>query len=115
MIRRSNEKTVEVKKMFDGDGEAIFHKILNGQDELYGKGRVFSHVVLKTGCEIGWHVHQNEGEAYYVLKGVGSYNDDGSMVTVYPGDVTFTDSGQGHSIKNECQEDLELIALVLFK
>ena len=115
MIRRSSEKTVEVKKMFGGDGEAIFNKILNSNEELYDKGRVFSHAVLKPGCEVGWHVHQGEGETYYILKGVGTYNDDGTTLEVYPGDVTFTDSGQGHSIKNNGEEDLEFIALILFK
>ncbi len=73
MIRRSSERTVETKKMFDGEGQAILQHILNGREEMYDKGRVFSHIVLKPGCEVGWHIHQGDGETYYILKGTGLY------------------------------------------
>lgn len=115
MIRRKDERTVERRKMFEGAGEVELHHILNTREEMYGKGRVFSHVVLQPGCEIGWHVHRGDGETYYILSGVGEYSDNGQLVTVYPGDVTFVDEGCGHSIKNKGAEPLELIALVLFK
>lgn len=115
MIRRSDEKTVEVKKMFGGAGEAVMRKILNGADEMYGKGRVFNHVTLAPGAEIGWHVHNGDGETYYILKGHGSYNDNGTLVEVGPGDVTFVDSGEGHALVNSGEEDLEAIALILFR
>ncbi len=115
MIRRSSERTVETKKMFDGEGQAILQHILNGREEMYDKGRVFSHIVLKPGCEVGWHIHQGDGETYYILKGTGLYNDDGTELAVGPGDVTFVDAGHGHAIKNNGTEDLEMIALILFK
>ncbi len=115
MIRRSKEKTIEVKKLFNGAGEAVMHRILNGADEMYGKGRVFSHLHLKPGCEVGWHVHQGDGETYYILRGRGLYNDNGTEVEVGPGDVTFVDSGEGHALLNNGEEELEAIALILFK
>ena len=115
MIRRSKEKTIEVKKLFNGAGEAVMHRILNGADEMYGKGRVFSHLHLKPGCEVGWHVHQGDGETYYILKGRGLYNDNGTEVEVGPGDVTFVDSGEGHALLNNGEEELEAIALILFR
>ena len=114
-VRRDAEKKVDVKKMFDGAGQAELHHILNGAPEMYGKGRVFSHLVLHPGCEIGWHVHQGDGESYYILKGQGTYNDNGTLVTVGPGDVTFVGSGEGHGLKNETDTDLEAIALILFE
>ena len=82
MIRRYDERLHEQKKMFGGEGEALFHRILNGPDEMYGKGRVFSHLVLEKGCEIGWHVHHGDGETYCILKGRGEYNDNGTIVQV---------------------------------
>ena len=111
MSRHSEEKIVESKKLFNGAGEAEMHKILNGADEMYGKGRVFNHLVLHPGCEIGWHVHKGDGETYYILKGRGLYNDNGTELEVGPGDVTFTDSGEGHALLNNGEEDLEAIAL----
>ena len=115
MIRRSKEKTIEVKKLFNGAGEAVMHRILNGADEMYGKGRVFSHLHLKPGCEVGWHVHRGDGETYYILRGRGLYNDNGTEVEVCPGDVTFVDSGEGHALLNNGEEELEAIALILFR
>ena len=115
MIRRSEEKRIETKKLFGGAGEAEMHKILNGADEMYGKGRVFNHLHLAPSCEIGWHVHQGDGETYYILSGHGLYNDNGTTVEVGPGDVTFTDSGEGHALLNNGAEELEAIALILYK
>jgi len=115
MIRRSDEKTVAVKQMFGGQGQSRMQQILNGADEMYGKGRVFSHVILEKNCEVGWHIHNGDGETYYVLKGKGEYNDNGTVVELYPGDVAFVDDGEGHSIINREDEPLEMIALILYK
>lgn len=115
MIRRSSEKTLDVKQMFGGQGEAKMYRILDGAEEMYGKGRVFNHVLLEPGCEIGWHIHRGDGETYYILKGQGQYSDNGQVVTIGPGDVTFVDDGQGHSLINTGTETLEAIALILYK
>lgn len=115
MIRRESERKLNVVKMFNGDGEAQLHHILHTNEEMYNKGRVFSHVTLNPGCEVGWHIHHGDGETYYILKGEADYNDNGTVVKVGPGDVTFVDDGEGHSIKNNGTEPVELIALILFK
>ena len=44
-VRRKDQVQVAYKKMFNGDGEAEMHVILNGADEMYNKGRVFNHVI----------------------------------------------------------------------
>ena len=115
MIRRSDEKNLDVKQMFGGQGQAKMFRILEGADEMYGKGRVFNHLFLEPGCEIGWHVHHGDGETYYILKGQGEYSDNGTVTTLGPGDVAFVDDGEGHSLKNVGQEPLEAIALILYK
>ena len=114
-VRRKEEVTVMYKKMFNGEGEAEMHVILNGADEMYNKGRVFNHVYLAPGAEIGWHVHKGDGETYYILSGKGEYSDNGNIITVGPGDTTFVDEGEGHSMKNIGEEPLEAIALILYK
>ena len=115
MIRKSEEKIIETKKLFDGAGEAVMHRILNGADEMYGKGRVFSHLHLAPGAEVGWHIHRGDGETYYILKGHGAFNHNGTVVEVGPGDVTFTDDGEGHALLNDGDEELEAVALILYK
>ncbi len=114
-IRHSEDMVVGQKQMFGGSGQPIMRQILNGADEMYGKGRVFNHAVLEPGAEIGWHVHKGDGETYYILRGEAEYSDNGSMTTLRPGDTAFVDEGEGHSIKNNGSVDLEFIALILYK
>ena len=44
MIRTKNEQAVEFKCIRNGNGETEMRKILNGEEELYGKGRLFNHM-----------------------------------------------------------------------
>jgi mannose-6-phosphate isomerase-like protein (cupin superfamily) len=89
--------------------------IADSPEALYGKGRVFGHSILNKNCGVGWHVHEGDGEYYYILKGEGEYNDNGITTTVHPGDVCFTGDGEGHSMFNRNDEPLEVIALVIYK
>ena len=114
MIRRYDERIHEKKKMFGGEGEVLFHRILNGPDEMLGKGRVFSHTVLEKGTEIAWHVHHVDMEVYLILKGIGLYSDNGVLREVSAGDVTIVHDGEGHSLKCISDEPLETIALILY-
>ncbi len=113
VIRRKDEVPVEMKKMFGGAGEVEHHRLLLGAEEMYGKGRLFNHVVIRPGCELGWHVHHGDGETYYILKGRGEYSDNGTLTEVGPGDVMYVGDGEGHSMKAIGDEPLEMIALIL--
>jgi mannose-6-phosphate isomerase-like protein (cupin superfamily) len=103
------------ERLFDGDGQITVRSLLNNEEEMYHKGRVFAHTTLPPGCSIGYHIHSDESETYYILSGIGEFNDNGTLKTVHPGDVTFTPAGQGHGIRNVGDEPLELIALILYK
>ena len=114
VIRRKDEVPVEMKKMFGGAGEVEHHRLLLGAEEMYGKGRLFNHVVIRPGCELGWHVHHGDGETYYILRGCGEYSDNGTLIEVGPGDVMYVGDGEGHSMKAVGDEPLEMIALILY-
>lgn len=116
MIRRDKDRLVAVREnLFDGDGQITVRSLLNDEEEMYQKGRVFAHTTLQPGCSIGYHIHSGESETYYIYSGIGEFNDNGTLKTVYGGDVTFTPAGQGHGIKNIGDEPLEIIALILYK
>lgn len=116
MIKRKDEISVTpTAKLFGGEGEVLMKKLINTPEELYGKGRVFSHGVLNKNCSVGWHVHQGDGEFYYILKGEGEFNDNGTVSTVRAGDLLFTGDGEGHALTNKSDEPLEMIALVVYK
>ena len=74
--------------------------------------RLFSLIQVKPGEEVDYHMHVGESETFFILSGQGIYNDNGNKVDVVPGMVTFTPSGQGHSIKNTGDEMLTFIALI---
>ena len=114
MVRTKNEQTVEFKCIRNGNGEAEMRKILNSEAELYGKGRLFNHMVLAPGRTIGDHTHTGDNEVFYVIKGTGLYNDNGTPVRIQAGDTTICNDGESHGLINDSEEPLEFIALILY-
>lgn len=116
MIRQNDEiKTDIFEKRFGGEGTVTMRHLLEGAPEMYDKGRLFSHGIIEPGASLGYHVHENESETFYILKGMAEYNDNGVVSVIKAGDVTFTAAGQGHAMKSIGEEPLEFIALILFK
>lgn len=116
MIRRSSELKVDVyEKRFGGEGTVTTCHLLNGVEEMYEKGRLFGHGIIDVGSSLGYHVHENESETFYILRGTAEYDDNGTKSVITAGDVTFTAAGEGHGMKNIGQEPLEYIALILYK
>ena len=117
MIRRSNEKqSVRKPAPFQGKGEITVHNLLNGDDEMSHKGRVFGHTTVYPGSEIGYHIHQGDSETYYILSGHGKYNDNGMIAEIGPGDVAYCAPGEGHGLacvgerthRNDCAHSLRI-------
>lgn len=90
-------------------------KELATPEQMYNKARLFSHITLQPGCSIGYHPHERETEFYYILKGEAVFNDDGKEVVLHPGDVSATGYGQKHSLENNTDTDVELIALIVLE
>lgn len=114
MYRSKKDMVTEYKCIRGGNGETEMRKILTGADEMYGKGRMFNHMVLAPGNTIGEHAHSGDNEIFYFLKGTGEYNDNGKTVTVSAGDTVVCNDGETHSLKNTGAEPLEFIALILY-
>ncbi len=113
--RKSERSSVEFEHRFDGPGIMRATKIIDSDEELNGKGRMFNEIVLEKDCGIGFHVHEGDGEIFLILSGEAEYEDtDHSKTTLQPGDVTITYSGEGHSITNVQDEPCRLIALILY-
>ena len=114
MVRKSEEKIQErCEHKFGAEGYILVRSLLNGPDEMYQKGRVFAHTTIPAGSGIGYHPHNGESETYYIYSGEGEFNDNGTLVPVHAGDVTFTGSGESHGLRNTGTEPLEIIALIL--
>ena len=107
-----NPKIEIAKNVAGGNGEVVKKHQLTAA-ELNDKTRMFAEITLAPGCSIGYHEHRGESETYYILSGTGTYNDNGTVRAVAPGEVTFTPSGSGHGLENSGTSDLVFIALIL--
>ena len=96
-----------------GKGHVLIERLL-GEKELNGKCGLYAKVTIEPGCSLGYPEHHNESETYYILQGQGDYNDNGAIVPVKAGDVTFTPDGCGHGLENTGDTDLVFMALIIF-
>ena len=114
MIRKASECSTQINEhMRGGDGSVLLTHFISGPEELQNKGRLFSLITLKPGCGIGFHIHENESELFYIIKGSAIYNDGGEETEISAGDVTIVEPGKGHGIANKGDETCELVALIL--
>ena len=115
MVTRYEDRPLQRTEGFKGGAGYIINRVILPADGMYGKGRLFNAGRLEKGCEIGWHVHEGDGETFLILSGEGEFNDNGTVKTVRAGDVCFTGDGEGHSMINLRDEPLEYVALVLYR
>lgn len=116
MIRKANECSVKINEnMRGGDGSVRMTSLISGPEELQNKGRLFNIITLEPGCSIGYHVHENETELFYIIKGTAIYNDGGEETPISVGDVAIVEPGNSHGIANRADETCELVALILYQ
>ena len=112
MVRREEEVRIRsVEKAQGGEGTVTFYDWLL-PEEAMGHGKVFSKLVVPPGCSIGYHVHQGTFEAYLVLEGEATVNDNGEEIILKKGDMNLCKEGEGHSTTNNTDKDLVLMALI---
>lgn len=104
--------TVTVENTNGGKGVRVVKHILT-EKEMNGKCRMYAEVTLAPGCALGYHMHEHESETYYIIKGQGMYNDNGTLRPVEAGEHTFTPDGCGHGLENTGDTDLVFMALII--
>ena len=118
MVRKLIE--AEVEHAQGGKGKILRREIVT-KDELFGHGRLFAHNIIPSGSSVGWHQHVNDTEPYYIVKGEADFyegdseNGERKKTKVHAGDVCLINVGQWHSLENNSDEDLEIIALIYNK
>lgn len=114
MIKRSADMTDKINiNMRGGDGQVAIREVLL-KGEYKGNARLVGTITLEPGCSIGAHVHKNEEEIFYIIKGTATYNDNGSEVTLNEGDSCLCLGGEEHSIANRMSEGtVQLFAVIL--
>uniref|UniRef100_A0A832MPR5 Cupin domain-containing protein n=1 Tax=Pseudothermotoga hypogea TaxID=57487 RepID=A0A832MPR5_9THEM len=101
-----------VQNMRGGKGQVeIVHLV--EKDLLANEARLFAKLTLKPGTSIGPHTHENEFEIFFVLSGKGIFYDNGKPVEIEANDICLTMSGETHSVENNSNEDLVLLAVII--
>lgn len=68
---------------------------------------------LVPGASIGLHRHEGTSETIYVIEGNGEMlEDDGQIVPLKPGDVSYCPEGCQHSLRNPSDGDLVIVAVI---
>ena len=114
MIRKAAECKKEYREAMRGGNGTVEITNFATPAELNDKGRLFANITLKPGCSIGYHVHENDSELFYLIKGNALYNDNGVECTLSAGDVMICPAGTGHSIANIGEEDVEVCAVIVY-
>jgi len=115
MVKDSKSYTTQINENMRGGVGPVKIEHLLSQEELNDKGRLFAKITLEPGSSIGFHVHENEMESFYIISGEAEYDDNGETVVLKPGDTTHTPAGAGHAVKNTGDTTLDMIALILFE
>lgn len=110
IIKPKDMKVEEVANLRGGDGILTKTYLAPAQPDMHL--RFLGRFLIRKGCSIGKHVHEGEVEYYIILAGQGVVTEDSGESVVYPGDVIVTGWGESHSIRNECDENLEFIAVI---
>lgn len=111
MIRNTME-TNTYENLHGGTGFIEIHKKITKKDGVEGLN-LFAEVIVKPYSSIGYHLHADDAEAYYIIEGEGifiDHNNERKIVT--SGDLCFITKGQSHGIENNHDHELKLIAIV---
>ena len=114
MIKKAADCKTEYRENMRGGNGTVELTNYATVAELNDKGRLFANITLKPGCSIGYHVHENDTELFYLMKGEAIYNDNGTSYPVSAGDVMICPAGTGHAIANNGQETVELCAVIVY-
>ena len=93
-------------------GDVRLEKLV-GTDIMGDKLSLYARVVVPPHATVPYHKHEGNGEVYYFLSGEGEYNDNGTVRTVKPGDVTWTPDGSSHGVVNNGDSELTFMALII--
>jgi quercetin dioxygenase-like cupin family protein len=115
MIHTSKDYRLDIRtEMRGGSGDVKIEHLFEPGSELNSPfARMISRITLAPGCSIGFHRHDGEEEVFHIISGSAEADDNGTVVTLNPGDSILTGNGAGHGIKNAGSADLVMLAVII--
>lgn len=112
MIRKEVEmKSVIKEQMRGGSGQVVVKSLM--EEGMIKHCRLLAELTIEKGCSIGTHDHVNETEYYWITQGKGIVTEANGEKVVEKGDIVITGGGASHAIRNDEDETLRLLALII--
>lgn len=102
-----DEKRVSVDGLRGGEGTVYLQKLPTLVDM-----KMYALITIPKGSSIGVHTHVDDEETIFVYSGSGKLIIDGIEHDFNVGDVSLCKKGRNHSVRNDNDEDLVLLAVV---
>ena len=113
MIRKQSDYKAEERfEMRGGTGSVRIEHLFEPGTEMKAPTRLCARLLLEPGVSIGFHRHENEEELFFIVRGSGEIDDNGSVRQVNSGDAVLTGNGAGHAVKNTGDDTLEILAVI---
>ncbi|WP_136659039.1 cupin domain-containing protein [Nitratireductor sp. XY-223] len=91
------------------EGEGYRKKILLRDDALNAKGTLVQIVELAPHARVEDHHHESCTEVFHVMRGQGTFEIDGRVFELRPGDTLTCEPGEVHNTRNPHSEPFTYI------
>lgn len=97
-----------MKNMRGGKNEVYIRK----SPYLLDNMKMYAQITIPCGASIGMHSHTEDEEVITVIKGEGLLRINDQSYVIKQGDISLTKKNHFHSIENNNDEDLVLLAVI---
>jgi quercetin dioxygenase-like cupin family protein len=112
MICRRDDMQVQVRpEMKGGTGEVTVTHLVD--TEPLKNIRLLGELDIPKGSSVGEHSHENETEYFLIMEGTAVATDNGVEEVVNTGEVIVTGAGSTHSIRNDEDAPLKVLAFIV--
>ena len=111
MILKNQEDGIKREKLGgSGKGHALAFPIaIPDQD---GAFTMTTRLELEPGASVGYHLHADNEEVYFIMSGEGLYTEENETQHVKAGDIMLCRMGRSHGIGNSGKDTLVVGAAI---
>ena len=106
-IRFEEIEKVKVENMRGGKGAIYLQKV-----KVAMPCKMYAKITLPKGSSIGLHTHIDDQEIIYCLEGNATLISDGVKSPFKKGDINVNFKNHEHSVINDSEDDVILLAVV---
>lgn len=102
------QEKMEIKNMRNGVGSVLIEKFYPQPINC----KMYARITILPNSSIGEHIHLDDEEIVYVLKGTGIAHVGDETLAITTGSVHLVNQGMKHQIINNSHENLVILAVI---